>query len=105
MSFPPWSVCDRYTSRRRASCSSSREFGKQEYTKANVGSARGILFFSITLAIDKLELRSTKSETNHKSKIQMIETVRLPFEFMILTFGFVSDFEIRISDFLKHAKT
>jgi len=53
---------------------------------------------------EKSEIRSTKSETNSKLKGRKLKTketvTEAPFEFFVfLTFGFVSDFVLRISDF------
>jgi len=47
----------------------------------------------------KSEIRNTKSETNSKHKIQIQNDDVPSFWFRISLFGFVSDFDIRISDF------
>jgi hypothetical protein len=50
----------------------------------------------------KSETRSTKFETISKTKIQMLKTEWCKFfvlNFLLNSFGFVSDFEIRISNF------
>ena len=49
----------------------------------------------------KSEIRSTKSETNSNTKLQMTETTKV-LDFPALDFGFVSDFVLRILDFGFH---
>jgi hypothetical protein len=46
----------------------------------------------------KSEIRISKFETNRKLEIQNDEPLCSGFLFRVLSFGFVSDFEIRISN-------
>src|SRR5207237_596984 len=50
----------------------------------------------------KSEIRSTKSETNSNLELRMIKPIRPSFGvFLLWSLTFVSDFDIRISDFLQ----
>jgi hypothetical protein len=45
----------------------------------------------------KFEIRNSKSETSSKLENELIKSF---LEFRVLNFGFVSNFDIRVSDFL-----
>src|SRR5207237_400958 len=71
------------------------------FRAASCGSVHGVRSMGEKAAArkNKSEIRISKSETNSNTKIPMTEIDVWRFGFCISDFEFVSDFEIRISDF------